>query len=176
MQTVGLGQLSYPLDKLPLAVHRHSSESPIRVEKIRQGGKRQRINNSGENQRVSNTRKEKNRKEMGNKTQGSSSKCLFFFFSGSLSLNLLLLYLSFGRQSDRLTWTRTAALEAEAVASLSCSGHGRAFLDGIGFGSSQGEPACECYGCYGGSDCSELLPDCPADADRYVLLFTCERS
>ncbi|XXG56138.1 hypothetical protein AAC387_Pa03g3634 [Persea americana] len=108
---------------------------------------------------------------MSTKTQGSSSKCLFFFFSGSLSLNLLLLCLSFGRQSDRLTWTRTAALEAEAVASLSCSGHGRAFLDGIGFGSSQGEPACECYGCYGGSDCSELLPDCPADADSGDPLF-----
>ncbi|RWR77536.1 tryptophan aminotransferase-related protein 3-like protein [Cinnamomum micranthum f. kanehirae] len=109
---------------------------------------------------------------MGDSIHGSSSssKWFFFFLSSSLSLNLFLLYLFFfGRQSDRLTWTRQAALEAEAVASLSCSGHGRAFLDGIG--SSQGEPACECYACYAGSDCSELLPDCPADAESGDPLF-----
>ncbi|XXG56140.1 hypothetical protein AAC387_Pa03g3635 [Persea americana] len=106
----------------------------------------------------------------GNIHGSSSSKCFFFLLSSSLSLNLFLLYLFFfGRQSDRLTWTRQAALEAEAVASLSCSGHGRAFLDGIG--SSHGEPACECYACYAGSDCSELLPDCPADADGGDPLF-----
>eukprot|EP00268_Persea_americana_P062495 TRINITY_DN8016_c0_g1_i3.p1 TRINITY_DN8016_c0_g1~~TRINITY_DN8016_c0_g1_i3.p1 ORF type:complete len:465 (-),score=70.10 TRINITY_DN8016_c0_g1_i3:201-1595(-) len=109
---------------------------------------------------------------MGGNIHGSSSssKCFFFLLSSSLSLNLFLLYLFFFcRQSDRLTWTRQAALEAEAVASLSCSGHGRAFLDGIG--SSHGEPDCECYACYAGSDCSELLPDCPADADSGDPLF-----
>ncbi|RWR77534.1 tryptophan aminotransferase-related protein 4-like protein [Cinnamomum micranthum f. kanehirae] len=100
---------------------------------------------------------------------GMIIKCLLLFLSFSFSLNLFFLYLSFGRPSDRLTWTRTAALEAEAVASLSCSGHGRAFLDGIG--SSQGKPTCECYACYGGSDCSQLLPDCLLDADSGSLLL-----
>ncbi|CAJ1953083.1 unnamed protein product [Sphenostylis stenocarpa] len=52
--------------------------------------------------------------------------------------------------------------EAEAVSSISCSGHGKAFLDGLVL---HGKPVCECNMCYGGNDCSQLLPDCMVDAD-----------
>ncbi|KAF3775584.1 hypothetical protein EJ110_NYTH41083 [Nymphaea thermarum] len=53
----------------------------------------------------------------------------------SLSLNLILaspfLHASpFFRRDEELTWSREAAGEAEAAATVSCSGHGRAFLDG----------------------------------------------
>ncbi|THU71382.1 hypothetical protein C4D60_Mb04t00810 [Musa balbisiana] len=63
-----------------------------------------------------------------------------------------------------LGWTGSAATEAEAVAAINCSGHGRAFLDGVLAGG--GLPVCECNKCYYGSDCSRLLHDCPADVDR----------
>lgn len=62
-----------------------------------------------------------------------------------------------------LTWSLKAAEEAEAVAAISCSGHGLAFLDGR---VSDGQPVCECHDCYGGTDCSELSPGCAADANR----------
>ncbi|KAI3810420.1 hypothetical protein L1987_20032 [Smallanthus sonchifolius] len=67
-----------------------------------------------------------------------------------------------------LTWTEKAAEEAEAVAAISCSGHGIAFLDGR---ISDGQPVCECYDCYGGTDCSELSPGCAADADSGDPIF-----
>ncbi|CAH1446143.1 unnamed protein product [Lactuca virosa] len=60
-----------------------------------------------------------------------------------------------------LTWSEKAAAEAEAVAAISCSGHGRAYLDSL---ISYGQTVCECYDCYGGTDCSEFSPDCSADA------------
>ncbi|KAL7585836.1 hypothetical protein Lser_V15G43017 [Lactuca serriola] len=60
-----------------------------------------------------------------------------------------------------LTWSEKAAAEAEAVAAISCSGHGRAYLDSL---ISYGQTVCECYDCYGGIDCSEFSPDCSADA------------
>ncbi|CAA6660860.1 unnamed protein product [Spirodela intermedia] len=50
-----------------------------------------------------------------------------------------------------LTWTRRAAAEAEAVAAISCSGHGMAFVDGV---RENGRPVCECNNCYSGPDCS----------------------
>ncbi|TKY45999.1 Tryptophan aminotransferase-related protein 4 [Spatholobus suberectus] len=59
-------------------------------------------------------------------------------------------------------WTQEATAEAETVSSVSCSGHGKAFLDGLVL---HGKPVCECNMCYGGSDCSQLLPDCKVDAD-----------
>ncbi|XP_020244099.1 alliin lyase-like [Asparagus officinalis] len=43
---------------------------------------------------------------------------------------------------------------------MSCSGHGRAFLDSVVV---NGVPMCECNTCYSGPDCSVLLPDCPID-------------
>ncbi|KAL0440385.1 UNVERIFIED_CONTAM: Tryptophan aminotransferase-related protein 4 [Sesamum latifolium] len=67
-----------------------------------------------------------------------------------------------------LSWSSRAAAEAEAVASISCSGHGRAFLDGL---IENGKPVCECNACYGGPDCSQLLPNCVADADSGDPLF-----
>nr|CAD1833929.1 unnamed protein product [Ananas comosus var. bracteatus] len=68
----------------------------------------------------------------------------------------------------RLSWTRAAAAEAEAVAALACSGHGRAFVDGIIV---HGFPTCECNACYAGPDCADLIPDCAADADSGDPLF-----
>ena len=57
-----------------------------------------------------------------------------------------------------LSWSIRAAEEAEAVADIPCSGHGRAFLDGL---------VCECNSCYEGFDCSIFSPHCVADAQRY---------
>ncbi|KAH7525070.1 hypothetical protein FEM48_Zijuj06G0186100 [Ziziphus jujuba var. spinosa] len=69
-----------------------------------------------------------------------------------------------------LSWSRKAAEQAEAVAAISCSGHGRAYLDGIILDGEK--PICECNPCYGGLDCSHFLPNCSADAesgDPYFL-------
>ncbi|KAM3760020.1 hypothetical protein ACB098_01G163000 [Castanea mollissima] len=60
------------------------------------------------------------------------------------------------------SWTKMAATEAETVASISCSGHGRAFLDGLVV---NGKPICECNACFTGPDCSNFLSDCVVDAD-----------
>lgn len=70
--------------------------------------------------------------------------------------------------SEELSWSRRAAEEAESVAAISCSGHGRAYLDGIVLDGKQ--PVCECNTCYRGHDCSEFIPDCAADADRLDTL------
>ncbi|KAK4382639.1 Alliin lyase 1 [Sesamum angolense] len=59
-------------------------------------------------------------------------------------------------------WAQEAAAEAEAVALISCSEHGRAYLDGVVV---DGKPVCECNTCYRGHDCSLLNPDCAANAD-----------
>ncbi|KAK7380538.1 hypothetical protein VNO78_33051 [Psophocarpus tetragonolobus] len=69
------------------------------------------------------------------------------------------------------TWSTKAAEEAEAVAAIACSGHGRAYLDGLILKGMK-KPVCECNACYGGSDCSKLLSNCSADAgsgDPYFL-------
>ncbi|KAI6689600.1 hypothetical protein NL676_026428 [Syzygium grande] len=67
-----------------------------------------------------------------------------------------------------LSWSRTAAAEAELAAAEECSGHGRAFLDGIMV---DGRPVCECSTCYGGPDCSLFLPSCSANANGGDPLF-----
>ncbi|KAL8208919.1 hypothetical protein R6Q57_008331 [Mikania cordata] len=67
-----------------------------------------------------------------------------------------------------LSWSEKAAEEAEAVAGIYCSGHGRAYIDGL---VSQGQPVCECFDCYAGSDCSQLSPGCAADADSGDPVF-----
>lgn len=97
--------------------------------------------------------------------------------SASLSLNLFFLYLIVDGQIE-LTWTKKAAFEAEAAASILCSGHGRAFIDGnVSRGGKK--PTCECFSCYGGSDCSQFSPHCPADAARFSIsslshfMFSC---
>ncbi|KAL8514297.1 hypothetical protein ACS0TY_013418 [Phlomoides rotata] len=102
---------------------------------------------------------------MGNKR----SLCLLV----SVALNLYLLvsntaYTYFG-MNQKLSWSEEAAAEAEAVASISCSDHGRAYLDGSTL---DGKPVCECHTCYAGPDCSRFLPDsCVADADSGDPLF-----
>ncbi|OMO82546.1 hypothetical protein COLO4_22929 [Corchorus olitorius] len=57
----------------------------------------------------------------------------------------------------------------EAVAALFCSGHGRAYLDGL-VDDGNGEPVCECNSCYSGSDCSHFIPDCIANANDLSAL------
>ncbi|URD99336.1 tryptophan aminotransferase-related protein 4-like [Musa troglodytarum] len=79
------------------------------------------------------------------------------------------LFLHHHQPPPSLGWAGSAAREAEAVAAIDCSGHGRAFLDGVLDGG--GLPVCECNKCYYGSDCSRLLHDCAADADSGDALF-----
>ncbi|XP_039170628.1 tryptophan aminotransferase-related protein 4-like [Eucalyptus grandis] len=67
-----------------------------------------------------------------------------------------------------LSWSGRAAAEAELAAARECSGHGRAYLDGVVV---DGRPACECNTCYGGPECSLFLPSCSADADDGDPLF-----
>ncbi|PIA41838.1 hypothetical protein AQUCO_02200339v1 [Aquilegia coerulea] len=88
----------------------------------------------------------------------------------SVVINFFLVYNHFAYRvaNQELSWSKEAALEAEAVASISCSGHGKAYIDGVPF---EGVPVCECNSCYGGKDCSQVLPDCPADADSGDPLF-----
>ncbi|XP_010261034.1 PREDICTED: tryptophan aminotransferase-related protein 3-like [Nelumbo nucifera] len=88
--------------------------------------------------------------------------------SSSIFFNILFLSFLLRPQEPRLTWSREAAREAEAIASLSCSGHGRAYLDGL---VSQGKPVCLCHTCYEGPDCSDFSPGCPADVDSGDPLF-----
>ncbi|KAL4311385.1 hypothetical protein GQ457_01G010630 [Hibiscus cannabinus] len=81
---------------------------------------------------------------------------------------VLLLYFSICCLSSIIMWVLNnsrAAAEAEAVAEISCSGHGIASLDGF-FGNGN-EPVCECNTCYKGPDCSNFIPHCTANADRY---------
>lgn len=70
---------------------------------------------------------------------------------------------------SELSWSRKAAAEAESVAAISCSGHGRAYLDGIILDGK--EPICECNPCYGGPHCSQFYSACAADADRYIYML-----
>lgn len=67
-----------------------------------------------------------------------------------------------------LSWSKKAAAEAEAVAAISCSGHGTAYLDGLL--NENGSPVCECNSCYGGPDCSEFSLNCAVNADGYPSL------
>lgn len=101
-----------------------------------------------------------NNQNMGKMHNLKHALCLAF----SIALNILLVNQFMNENYWQKNWTQNAAEEAEAVSAMSCSGHGRAFLDGLLL---QGNPICECNTCYGGSDCSQLLPDCMVDADRY---------
>ncbi|CAL9188132.1 unnamed protein product [Musa hybrid cultivar] len=91
---------------------------------------------------------------------------LLLFLHASLFLNVFFFcYLVLSRHQPPPGWARSAARDAEAVAAIDCSGHGRAFLAGGDL------PACECNACYSGDDCSQLLLDCPSDADSEDPLF-----
>ncbi|KAI9399221.1 hypothetical protein POPTR_002G063800v4 [Populus trichocarpa] len=91
-----------------------------------------------------------------------------FFLICSITLNVLMINLYFGGGWEQ-RWTKLAAEEAENVASISCSGHGRAFLDSLGAGI--GKPICECNACFKGPDCAEFVPDCVVDADSGDPMF-----
>ncbi|KAK6940068.1 Alliinase, EGF-like domain [Dillenia turbinata] len=104
---------------------------------------------------------------MDNKIQ--SSKILVVgLLSCSILLNLFLVD-QFMKDEGKLSWSREAAIEAEAVASISCSGHGRAFLDGSVLDGNY--PICECNTCYEGPDCSQFSSLCVVDADGGNPLF-----
>lgn len=66
----------------------------------------------------------------------------------------------------QLSWSRRAAVEAEYVAAISCSGHGKAYLDGSpSLLDGNKSPPCECNTCFGGPDCSQILPGCVVNVD-----------
>lgn len=96
---------------------------------------------------------------------------LSFKFAGclvsSLILNLLFIINIYVGGQWNLSWSSRAAAEAEAVAATSCSGHGRAYLDGLVVDGNT-EPVCECNACYTGPDCSQYIPHCMANADGYL--------
>ncbi|KAL1825059.1 hypothetical protein ACET3Z_011837 [Daucus carota] len=83
----------------------------------------------------------------------------------SLIFNVLFVYKYLHGSHDLVDqkWSKSAAGEAEAVAAVSCSGHGRAYVDGIISG--DGKPVCECNACFTGLDCSQSVPGCILDAD-----------
>lgn len=104
---------------------------------------------------------------------GSINLLLLIFFITSLFFNVYFFFFFFSYSSifslwPEPRWSQSAAEEAEAVAAISCSGHGRAFVDGIMI---NGRPSCECNTCYHGSDCSIPSLDCSADADRSASSF-----
>ncbi|KAJ3695037.1 hypothetical protein LUZ60_000414 [Juncus effusus] len=113
---------------------------------------------------------------MDDKKERKTPLLFLTFFFISLLLNILLLFNRFlslpptrlGSTGLSSGWTRQAALEAEQVAALTCSGHGRAFLDGL---LEDGFQKCECNTCYSGDDCSVFLSDCDADVDSGNPLF-----
>ncbi|XP_039068375.1 tryptophan aminotransferase-related protein 4-like [Hibiscus syriacus] len=78
----------------------------------------------------------------------------------SIVLNLLLFASIYYHGGWGGSWTETAAAQAKFVASISCSGHGRTFLDGSIL---DGKPVCECNACYAGPHCSVLLPGYSGD-------------
>ncbi|XP_039063096.1 tryptophan aminotransferase-related protein 4-like [Hibiscus syriacus] len=91
--------------------------------------------------------------------------CLVF----SVTLNLLFIVNIYVGDQWKLSWTTRAALEAERVAATYCSGHGRAYLDGLVADGNQ--PVCSCNTCFTGPDCSRFIPRCAADADSGNPLF-----
>ena len=103
---------------------------------------------------------------MGAKTDQSSryNKYAYACLLCSILVNIFFSYDHLVSNKWSLSWSTSAAAEAEAVASISCSGHGRAYLDGLVV---DGRPICECNTCYDGPDCSNYIPDCPSDVNRY---------
>uniref|UniRef100_A0A0C9RPC3 TSA: Wollemia nobilis Ref_Wollemi_Transcript_5768_2085 transcribed RNA sequence n=1 Tax=Wollemia nobilis TaxID=56998 RepID=A0A0C9RPC3_9CONI len=121
----------------------------------------------------------------------SSQKTRLFnvLLSSSLLFNvvLLLLLLLLGKhyqlpkdggaidslQGVAAGWSRKAAAEAESAAKYHCSGHGYVFVDtSLSLNSDEdGTPACECNDCYTGTDCSQFVPDCVANAESGDPVF-----
>nr|XP_027090819.1 tryptophan aminotransferase-related protein 4-like [Coffea arabica] len=95
------------------------------------------------------------------------SSCYAVCLLASMIVNVLLMTQQ-NKVRNQLTWSQNAAAEAESVASISCSGNGRAYVDGLVV---DGKPVCECNSCFQGPDCSQFITDCPADADSGDPLF-----
>ncbi|CAA7045182.1 unnamed protein product [Microthlaspi erraticum] len=97
-------------------------------------------------------------------------KKLFLTFSIILNLVFTVYILCNNSTTWSPRWTNRAAAEAEDAASVSCSGHGRAYVDGLGVLDGN-KPPCECNNCYTGKDCSVHVSDCPVDANSGDPLF-----
>ncbi|XP_028799961.1 tryptophan aminotransferase-related protein 4-like [Neltuma alba] len=69
------------------------------------------------------------------------------------------------------TWTKEAAKEAEVVAGIGCSGHGRAYLDGLVLKGHHHLPLCDCNPCFYGPTCSKIQLNCSANAESGDPLF-----
>ena len=101
---------------------------------------------------------------------GKSQSCNYNKYASIIWICIIVLgsvYEIVGASDDdsELSWSKRAAIEAESVAAKSCSGHGRAYLDGL-IVDDKGLPVCECNPCYEGPDCSQFKPNCDADAGR----------
>ncbi|KAA3458676.1 tryptophan aminotransferase-related protein 3-like [Gossypium australe] len=88
---------------------------------------------------------------------------------GSIILNLLFIINMYVGGQWKLSWSSRAAIEAETVAAIYCSGHGRAYLDGLVVVGNK--PVCDCNTCFTGPDCSQFIPHCTANADGGDPLF-----
>ncbi|KAF7820322.1 tryptophan aminotransferase-related protein 4-like [Senna tora] len=110
-----------------------------------------------------------------NKFRVRASKTVYLthsFFLWSLnSLLFMLVRFEFNHETWEPSWSRGAAKEAEKVAGIECSGHGRAYLDGLIL-NGHNQPLCDCNTCYAGPNCSLFLSNCSAHAesgDPYFL-------
>uniref|UniRef100_A0A0D6QV61 Alliinase C-terminal domain-containing protein n=1 Tax=Araucaria cunninghamii TaxID=56994 RepID=A0A0D6QV61_ARACU len=116
------------------------------------------------------------------------TRLLNVLLASSLLFNVvLLLLLLLGKQYELPTdggaidslqdvaagWSRKAAAEAESAAKYHCSGHGYVFVDtSVSLNSDEeGTPACECNDCYTGTDCSQIVPNCVANAESGDPVF-----
>ncbi|XP_039003467.1 tryptophan aminotransferase-related protein 4-like [Hibiscus syriacus] len=88
----------------------------------------------------------------------------------SITLNLLFIINIYVGDQWKLSWSTRAALEAEKIAAIYCSGHGRAYLDGLVVADGN-QPVCSCNTCFTGPDCSRFIPRCAADANSGSPLF-----
>ncbi|KAJ8760454.1 hypothetical protein K2173_015121 [Erythroxylum novogranatense] len=105
------------------------------------------------------------------KLQRSNEYHVFLVFSVLLNIFFIWKWHAGGAAWLSLSWSKTAAAEAEEVAAIPCSSHGRAYLDGLVVDELSKQPVCECNTCYGGPDCSIFYPDCSADANGGDPLF-----
>ncbi|KAF4365906.1 hypothetical protein G4B88_008379 [Cannabis sativa] len=103
----------------------------------------------------------------------------------SLSVNVIVFLksgrINFDEEKEVVSWSKRAAIEGERVAAMSCSGHGRAYLDSYSLLSLDEEDdddneemsvVCECNTCYTGSQCHTFIPSCPANAQRSAILVS----
>ncbi|XP_062097717.1 tryptophan aminotransferase-related protein 4-like [Humulus lupulus] len=118
------------------------------------------------------------RDHMENNNKATKNLPILFLLVCSLTLNVLFMFkrvrVVFDDEKssgDELSWSRRAAREAERVAAISCSGHGRAYIDSSLVVEEEEGPVCECNSCYWGFHCENFLPSCPANAQSGDPLF-----